>query len=142
MLGQYVESKIISIAAPINCRLSRGKNSFPNWLTPIPGAPLKLTVTVFNSSGSYVLKQDWQWVNIIKPPKVKSLPDILTVSEIEQLIGATRKLRYRVFIIDYLFHGLASRRNPFIAGRGYRWSTQEGSYPSWKRSQGPFRSFT
>ena len=54
----------------------------------------------------HVLKQDWQWVNIIKPPKVKSLPDILTVSEIEQLIGATRKLRYRVFILTTYSMGL------------------------------------
>jgi integrase/recombinase XerD len=24
----------------------------------------------------YVLKRDWQWVNIIKPPKIHTLPDI------------------------------------------------------------------
>lgn len=40
-----------------------------------------------------VLKRDWQWVNIVKAPKVRSLPDILTVSEVENLIGATHKLR-------------------------------------------------
>ena len=40
----------------------------------------------------YVLKHDWQWVNIIKPPKIHTIPDILTPVEIEQLIGATRKL--------------------------------------------------
>lgn len=44
----------------------------------------------------HVLKRDWQWVDIVKAPKVRSLPDILTVSEIEKMIGATRKLRYRV----------------------------------------------
>lgn len=47
----------------------------------------------------HVLKQDWQWVNIVKAPKVRSLPDILTVTEIEQMIGATPKLRYRVFLL-------------------------------------------
>ena len=26
----------------------------------------------------HVLKLDWQWVNIIKPPKIHTLPDILT----------------------------------------------------------------
>jgi len=40
----------------------------------------------------YVLKLDWQWVNIIKPPKIHTIPDILTPVEIEQLIGKTRKL--------------------------------------------------
>jgi integrase/recombinase XerD len=54
----------------------------------------------------HVLKKDWQWLNIIKAPKVRSLPDILTVNEIEQMIGATRKLRYRVFLLATYSMGL------------------------------------
>jgi len=54
----------------------------------------------------HVLKRDWQWVNIVKAPKVRSLPDILTVNEVEQLIGATRKLRYRVFLLANYSMGL------------------------------------
>lgn len=38
----------------------------------------------------HVLKQDWQWVDIVKVPKVRSLPDILTVSEHESSGGAVR----------------------------------------------------
>ncbi len=47
----------------------------------------------------HVLKRDWTWVEIIKPPKIQSLPDILTLEEIGRLISATRKLRYRVFLL-------------------------------------------
>lgn len=54
----------------------------------------------------HVLKKDWQWIEIVKPPKVKSLPDILTLSEIERLIAATRKLRYRVFLLTTYSMGL------------------------------------
>ena len=54
----------------------------------------------------HVLKQDWQWLEIIKPPKIQSLPDILTVGEVEQLIAAARKLRYRVFILTTYSMGL------------------------------------
>jgi len=54
----------------------------------------------------HVLNRDWQWLNIVKPPKVHSLPDILTVSEVEQLISATRKLRYRVFLLTTYSMGL------------------------------------
>jgi integrase len=54
----------------------------------------------------HVLKRDWQWVNIVKAPKVCSLPDILTIAEVEQLIGATRKLRYRVFLLATYSMGL------------------------------------
>jgi integrase/recombinase XerD len=54
----------------------------------------------------HVLKRDWEWVNIVKVPKVRSLPDILTVTEIERLIGATRRLRYRVFLLATYSMGL------------------------------------
>ncbi|MBA7556200.1 Tyrosine recombinase XerC [subsurface metagenome] len=54
----------------------------------------------------YVLKLDWQWVNIIKPPKIHTIPDILTLVEIEKLIEATRKLRYRVFLLTTYSMGL------------------------------------
>ena len=54
----------------------------------------------------HVLQQDWQWVHIIKAPNVRSLPDILTIAEVEQLIGATRKLRYRVFLLATYSMGL------------------------------------
>ena len=54
----------------------------------------------------HVLERDWQWVKIVKVPKIRSLPDILTVAEVEQLIGATRKLRYRVFLLATYSMGL------------------------------------
>jgi len=54
----------------------------------------------------HILNKDWQWVEIVKPPIVKTIPDILTPSEIERLIGATRKLRYRVFLLTTYSTGL------------------------------------
>jgi len=54
----------------------------------------------------YVLKKDWNWVDIVKPPQVKTIPDILTPAEVERLIGATRKLRYRVFLLTTYSMGL------------------------------------
>ena len=54
----------------------------------------------------FVLEQDWEWINIVKPPKVKTIPDILTTTEIEKVIGATRKLRYRIFLLTTYSMGL------------------------------------
>jgi integrase/recombinase XerD len=54
----------------------------------------------------FVLKKDWQWLNIVKPPKIHTIPDILTPAEVERLIGATRKLRYRVFLLTTYSMGL------------------------------------
>lgn len=42
----------------------------------------------------------------MKPPQFKTIPDILTPSEIEKLIGETRKLRYRVFLLTTYSMGL------------------------------------
>lgn len=58
------------------------------------------------ASPIFAVYKDWDWINIVKPPKVKSIPDILTPSEIERLIGATRKLRYRVFLLVTYSMGL------------------------------------
>ena len=54
----------------------------------------------------HVLKADWQWVNMLKPPKVHTIPDILTPTEIEAIIGKTKKLRYRVFLLATYSMGL------------------------------------
>jgi integrase/recombinase XerD len=54
----------------------------------------------------HVLGRDWQWLDIVKPPKVQTIPDILTPLEIQKLIGATKKLRYRVFILTTYSMGL------------------------------------
>jgi len=54
----------------------------------------------------YILKQDWQWVTIIKPPKAHTLPDVLTVAEVQKLISAARKDRYRTFILTTYSMGL------------------------------------
>ena len=54
----------------------------------------------------HTLKRDWSWVQIIKAPKIQTLPDILTPNEVERLIGATRKLRYRVFLLTTYSMGL------------------------------------
>ena len=54
----------------------------------------------------FVLERDWEWINIVKPPKITTIPDILSVSEVERLIGKTRKLRYRVFLLTTYSMGL------------------------------------
>ena len=54
----------------------------------------------------HVLKRDWRWVKIIKPPRIYSIPDILTPTEVVTLIAATRKLRFRVFFLTTYSMGL------------------------------------
>jgi len=54
----------------------------------------------------HVLNKEWTWVDIVKPPRKKVLPDILTLREVERLINGTRELRYQTFILTAYSMGL------------------------------------
>ncbi|MEC6907137.1 site-specific integrase [Photobacterium piscicola] len=54
----------------------------------------------------HVLQRDWEWLNIVKPPQVKTLPDILTPAEVSHLINSTKQLRYQVFFLTLYSLGL------------------------------------
>jgi site-specific recombinase XerD len=41
----------------------------------------------------FALKKKWEWIQIVKPPRFKTLPDILTPDEIQRIIAATRIFR-------------------------------------------------
>ena len=54
----------------------------------------------------HVLDRDWPWVEMLKPPKVQSLPDVLTVDEIALIIRASRERRYQTFWLTAYSMGL------------------------------------
>ena len=54
----------------------------------------------------HVLEKQWEWVDIIKPPVQKKLPDILTPEEIELVINSTREARYQTYILTLYSMGL------------------------------------
>ncbi len=54
----------------------------------------------------HVLERPWVWVNIVKPPKVQPLQDVLTQAEVNAIINATRKLSYQVYFLTTYSMGL------------------------------------
>lgn len=54
----------------------------------------------------YVLGRPLEWIKIVKPPQVQSLPDIPTRQEVQRLINSVRRLRYRVFFLTVYSLGL------------------------------------
>ena len=54
----------------------------------------------------YVLHKDWEWVNIIKPPKIQPLQDVLAIQEVGDIINATCKLSYQTFFLVAYSMGL------------------------------------
>jgi site-specific recombinase XerD len=45
----------------------------------------------------YVLEKDWAWIDIVKPPKIKSIANVLTQVEVKRLLLSIKKMRYRIF---------------------------------------------
>ncbi len=54
----------------------------------------------------HVLKKDWTNIPIIKSPRVKRIPDIVTIEQAGQIFSATRKLSYRVLFFTLYSLGL------------------------------------
>jgi integrase/recombinase XerD len=54
----------------------------------------------------HVLKIQWTWVDIVKPPQIKTLPDILTQAEISLIINSTRGSHYQTYIFTAYSMGL------------------------------------
>jgi len=55
---------------------------------------------------THVLEKEWTHLPLIKAPKVKRIPDIVTVEEARRLFAATRQLSYRVFFYTIYSMGL------------------------------------
>lgn len=91
---------------PDNLKPEHLENYFADLVETHSWSTVKIDRLGLQHFWKHVLKREWNWVDIVKPPQIKSIPDILTPSEVEQLIGATRKLRYRVFLLTTYSMGL------------------------------------
>jgi len=54
----------------------------------------------------HVINKQWHWVDIVKPPQVKTLPDILTADEISLILNSTQETRYQTYILVVYSMGL------------------------------------
>src|SRR5690348_16107349 len=79
---------------------------FDTLVTPHSWSTVKIDRNGLQFFYEHVLKRPWTWVDIVKPPQVRRLPDILTLVEIERLINGTRELRYQTFILTAFSLGL------------------------------------
>ena len=55
---------------------------------------------------SHTAPRDWPTLQRIRVQKEKRLPDVLTIDEVRQLIGAVRKLRFRTYFATVYSLGL------------------------------------
>jgi len=54
----------------------------------------------------YVLERPWQYIKIVRPPRPKRIPDILTREQVAVLLGSFNRLVYRVLFVTIYTMGL------------------------------------
>jgi site-specific recombinase XerD len=82
------------------------KQYFADLLKTHSWSTIKLDRNGLQFFYKHILRKQWEWVDIIKPPVIKTLPDILTSDEIQLILNSTRVLRYLTFILVAYSMGL------------------------------------
>lgn len=54
----------------------------------------------------HVLDKKWDWINIVKPPRIQCLPDFLTRKEFQKVISAVKKIRHKIYLFTVYSMGL------------------------------------
>ncbi len=82
------------------------KDYFAALLEQYSWSTIKVDLCSLQFFHRYVLDREMEWIKIIRPPRVRSLPDIPTREEVHRLINTVRKLRYRIFVLVVYSLGL------------------------------------
>ena len=91
---------------PDQLTLPQLKAFFLHLVTTRSWSKVKIARNALQQFYALVLHREWTWVDIIKPPKIQSLQDVLTVGEVTRLINATHQRRYQVFFLVTYSMGL------------------------------------
>ena len=82
-------------------------NAFFEWLIDSHGwSTVKLDRNGIRFFYEEVLGKSMPWLDMVRPPSIQALPDVLTVEEIARLICCTRERRFRVFWLATYSMGL------------------------------------
>ena len=62
---------------------------------------------------NFVIQKDWEWINIVRPPKSQTIPNVLTKNEIRKLLNGFTRLRYQAFF--YIIYSMGLRISEGLA---------------------------
>lgn len=79
---------------------------FTDLLSTHSWSAVKLDLYGLKFFYTHVLRKPWIAVDLVKPPKARRLPDIVTVEEAQRLFQATQTLSYKVFYFTLYSLGL------------------------------------
>ncbi len=82
------------------------KTYFANLISSHSWSTVKLDRNGLQFFYRYTLDKQWIWLDIVKPPQTKKLPDIMTPQQVALLISMIRQRRYQVFFLTLYTMGL------------------------------------
>jgi site-specific recombinase XerD len=99
-IGKYFDDEINDLSE------QQLTDYFVNLLGTHSWSAVKLDLYGLKFFYRHVLNRPWQHVDLIKPPRAKRLPDIVTVEEAARIFNATHKLSYRILYFTLYSMGL------------------------------------
>ncbi len=99
-IGKYFDFQIIALSE------KQLTNYFSDLLSTHSWSAVKLDLYGLKFFYQHVLNKPWLNIDLIKPPRAKRLPDIVSIDEAAALFMATKKLSYRVFYFTIYSLGL------------------------------------
>lgn len=73
------------------------KNYFASLIDTRSWSLVKIDRSGLQFFYKHVLGREWPWVDMVKAPVIKSLPDVLSLDEIARIVVGTRERRYQTF---------------------------------------------
>ena len=99
-IGQYFDHDISALTS------DQLTSYFSQLLQSHSWTTVKLDLYGLKFYHQHVLQKPWVAPGLIKPPKVKRLPNIVTQTQLQQILERTRVLSYRVFFFTLYSLGL------------------------------------
>ena len=88
------------INKPLNkLRVKDLKDYFAKLVDEYSWSTVKLDRCALVFFYSHVLEGEWEWIKIVKAPRVKSIPVVLTQSEVLHILSQLEKPRYKAILI-------------------------------------------
>lgn len=91
---------------PVDITVDELKQYFADLVNSHSWSTVKVDRNAFQHFWKHILEKEWDWVKIVKPPQNKSLPDILSIEEVQKLLNAFNTLHYRVYFLTVYSMGL------------------------------------
>ncbi len=82
------------------------KKHFSNLVSSKTWSTVRCDLCGIKFFWKHVLNREWEWLDIVKPPQFKSLPNVLSMDEIIELLNTFRIFRYKVFFFAVYSLGL------------------------------------